>query len=315
MILNNVFSRSIRATALFSLAALALTACDHGEDEADAPADADAEDTGLTVMSSIDVYADLIDQITAGTVDSQAVVSDTSVDPHSYEATPQDRLAAEEADVIVANGGGYDSFITLLASSAGKEDDVYQLIPGENEHSHEWDGSYENEHIWYDLERMEEFVLDIAETLGDEAPDNAEAYQENADALAEELQELQERNESLDTEGLSFLATEAVSGFLLEDAGFENYTEEEFLSAVEHGDDVSPRLYNDALDLTEEISLLSYNSQTETQQSERIRNAAEDNDVTVLEFTETLPEEVDNYQEWMHENIDRVEDSMDDMNG
>ncbi|WP_258935040.1 zinc ABC transporter substrate-binding protein [Nesterenkonia pannonica] len=212
----------------------------------------------------------------------------TAVDPHSYEATPQDRLAVENADLVVANGGGYDSFITLLASSADMEDDLYQVIPGENEHSHEWDGTFENEHIWYDLLQMEEFVLDFADRLSDVAPENAEAYQENADALAADIRELHERNEALEAEGRSYLATEAVSGYLLDDAGFENRTEEEFLSAVEHGDDVSPRLYQDSLELTEEIDLLSYNPQTETQQSQRIRSQAEENGVIIREFTETL---------------------------
>ena len=61
----------------------------------------------------------------------------TATDPHSYEATPQDRLAVEKADLIVANGAGYDSFITQLASSADKEDAVYQVTEGSADHDHE----------------------------------------------------------------------------------------------------------------------------------------------------------------------------------
>ncbi|GAB3846228.1 metal ABC transporter solute-binding protein, Zn/Mn family [Nesterenkonia populi] len=310
--------RTVPAAAVLSIAVLTLTACaDDVPEQEELPHDAGMQETGLTVLSSIDVYADLIDQVAGGSVDSQAVVDSVAVDPHSYEAAPQDRLAVENADVIVANGGGYDSFITLLASSAEKEDAVYQLIDDESEHSHdhshEHDGEHFNEHIWYDLERMEEFVLDVAEHLGEAAPENAEAYAENAEALAGEIGELHERNQALDAEGRSYLATEAVSGRLLDDAGFENRTPEEFLAAVEHGEDVSPRLYQDALELTEEISLLSYNPQTETQQSTRIRSTAEESGAVTREFTETLPEDAESFQEWMSANIDTIEEALAEM--
>lgn len=272
--------------------------------------DAAVEDTGLTVVASIDVYTDLVQGIAGDTVEVDPMVDSTAVDPHSYEATPQDRLAVENADVIIANGGGYDAFMTLLASSADKEEQLYQLIPGENWHSHEFDGTWENEHIWYDLDRMSEFVLDFADHLGELAPENAEFYTENAQDLAGDIDDLAERNRELDAEGLNYFATEAVSGFLLDDTGFDNVTPLEFLNAVEHGDDVSPRLYSEALDLAEEIDLLSFNPQTETQQAARIRDAAEDADAVVVEFTETLPEDADGFLDWMEANIDIVEDAL-----
>ncbi|GAA1805293.1 metal ABC transporter solute-binding protein, Zn/Mn family [Nesterenkonia flava] len=302
-----------RMTAAGAAAALlALTACGGGapEGEEGTGAAGDGQETDLTVVTSIDVYADLVDSIAEGTVETHPIVDSTAVDPHSYEANARDQLAVRDADVIIANGGGYDSFITLLASSADKDDDVYQLIPGENWHSHEFDGTYENEHIWYDLQRMQEFVLDFAAHLGELAPENAEFYEANAAELAEEIGALAERNRALETEGMSYFATEAVSGFLLDDAGFENRTPLEFLAAVEHGDDVSPRLYNEALGLTEEIDLLSYNPQTETQQSQRIRHEAEDNDVVVVEFTETLPDDAEGFVDWMSANIDLLEESL-----
>lgn len=290
--------------------AVLLSACSGGAAGAE---DAEREDTGLTVVASIDVYTDLVHGIAGDTVETVPLVASTAVDPHSYEATPQDRLQVENADVIIANGGGYDAFITLLASSADKDDLVYQLIDGENWHSHEWDGTWENEHIWYDLDRMSEFVLDFADHLGDIAPENAEYYAENAEALAAEIDELAERNRALGADDLSYFATEAVSGFLLDDAGFDNDTPLEFLNAVEHGDDVSPRLYSEALDLAEEVELLSYNPQTETQQSARIRDAAEESGAVVVEFTETIDEGSDGYLEWMETNIEVVENAVQEL--
>lgn len=301
------------ATACCAVLA-ALTACGTPDPDSE-PQDATVGDTGLTVVTSIDVYADLIEHIAEDTVEVEAIVTSTAVDPHSYEASPQDRLLVENADVVVANGGGYDSFITLLASAANKEDQVYQLIDGENTHSHDEHGEYENEHIWYDLDRMIEFVEDFADYLGEAAPDNTDFYTENASDLVSELDQLRQRNAELEASELSYLATEAVSGYLLDDAGLENLTEPEFLSAVEHGDDVSPRLYRSSLELAGEADVLSYNPQTETQQSGRIRAAAEDAGTVVVEFTETIPDDASGYLEWMDDNIVRLSEATEQARG
>ena len=316
--------------------ALLLTSCSASSGGATS-SQQDGEGAELSVVTSIDVYADLIADISGDTVEVKPLVTSTAADPHSYEATAQDRLKVQNADVIVANGAGYDAFITLLASSAEKEDAVYQVAEGENEHEHH-DGdhddhhdhdhhddeadhdhdhdhgeAYENEHLWYDLDQMEEFVLDFADHLGELAPEHAEVYADNAEELAEQISALSERSRELDADGHSYLATEAVSGFLLDDAGLENRTEPEFLSAVEHGSDVSPRLYNSALDLAEDVDVLSYNEQTETQQSARIRAAAEEAGVAVVEFTETIPEEHAGYIDWMDANIDAIESALQEL--
>lgn len=266
-------------------------------------------ETDLMVLASTDVYASLVQEVVADTAEVEAMVDNPAIDPHSYEATPQDRLSVEQADVLIANGGGYDPYITQLADAANKDEAVLQLISGENWHSHEFDGTYENEHIWYDLARMSEFVAEVGEHMGQLEPENAQLYEDNAQALADDIDQLNGRTRAIEAEGLTYLATEAVSGFLLDEAGFENLTEIEFLAAVEHGDDVSPRLFFGTMDTISagEVDLLSYNRQTETNQSLQIRETAEDHDVEVLEFAETLPEGVETYTEWMEQNIDDVE--------
>lgn len=301
---------ALAGLVVLTAAALALTACGAGDEAGDGAGSADGEGTGLVIVASTDVYSDLAEKVVGDTAEVDAMVDNPAMDPHSYEATPQDRLSIEQADVIIANGGGYDPFITRLASSADKDDLVYQVIDGENHHDHEWTGNYENEHVWYDLALMADVVRDFGEHMGELAPENAELYADNAESTAQQIEELDERNRALDADGLSYLATEPVSQFLLLDAGFEDLTEEQFLAAVEHGDDVAPRLYQDALDTAtgEDIDMLAYNEQTETNQSLQIRQAAEEAGVPVLEFSETLPDDIDDFFEWMEHNIDQVQE-------
>lgn len=310
-------SAPLRATALSAAALLVLTACSGEQTPEAGAAGAQGEDTGLLIVAPTDVYGDLARQVVGDTAQVEALVDSPAVDPHSYEATPQDRLMIEEADVVLANGGGYDPYMNQLAESAGIAEDVYQLIDGEDRHSHEWDGTYENEHIWYDLELMSAFAAEFGDHMAELAPENAEAYEENAEALAAEIDALHERAQAIDAEGLSYFATEPVSQLLLLDAGFEDLTEEEFLAAVEHGDDVSARLYQESLDIVSggEADMLVYSPQTETHQSQQIREAAEDAGLPVLEFSETFPDDVDDFLTWMDQNISQVEDAVGQLRG
>lgn len=326
------FQRRTWTKGLAVCALLALTSCSNGDDStAEATVETPPVDADLLIVASTDVYADLAAQVVGDTAEVEALVDNPAVDPHSYEATAQDRLRVDQADVIIANGGGYDSFITLLAAAAGTEDNVFQLIEGESQHAHDDDdhgdhahdddhgdhGGHDNEHVWYDLHRMSEFVVDFGGHLGELVPENAELYNENAQILASKIQALDERNQDISGEGVAYLATEAVSGYLLQDAGFEDLTDVQFLAAVEHGDDVSPRLYQESLNLAtgNDIDLLAYNSQTETNQSSRIRSAAEEAGVPVLEFSETLPDGIDSYLDWMEDNISRLEALVESLDG
>ncbi|MDO5492993.1 MAG: zinc ABC transporter substrate-binding protein [Nesterenkonia sp.] len=317
-------SRPVLTLGGLGVAALVLSACGGAADGGGVD-DVDA-DGDIVVVASTDVYADLAAGVVGDRAEVEAVIDDAAVDPHSYEATPQDRLAVEGADVIIANGGGYDPFLTDLAASADREDRVVRLVEGEGDHEHEHgdehdehhdDDGYEDEHVWYDLDRMEEFVLEFGDHMAELDADHADQYRGEAESLAEEIAALSDRAAAVDAEGLSYLATEPASQHLLHLAGFADETDPQFLAAVEHGDDVSPRLHRQALDTASagEIDLLAFTVQTETAQARAVRAAAEDAGVPVLEFSETVPEEHEGYLDWMEANIDAVEELAEDAHG
>ncbi|TLP71914.1 metal ABC transporter substrate-binding protein [Nesterenkonia sphaerica] len=360
--------------AIGAAATLMGTSCGDQNEETSAASGTAEVDAQLSVVASIDVYANLAAQIAGDTAEIEAIVDNPAIDPHSYEASPQDRLRIEQADVLIANGGGYDTFLSTLAESADKDDVLIQVLSGSedeedhddedtddahgpvedhaehddshdgeapahdstdsiheegrsghsDEENHDEDAEHregeddhsghghgedgENEHVWYDLALMSEFVTDLADHLAEISPENAELYSDNAETLAAEIDTLNERNRSLEASGMTFMTTEPVSTYLLSDAGFEDQTDADFLAAIEHGDDVSPRLLQDALATAEDIDVLVYNEQTETNQSQQIRQAAEEAGVPVVEFSETLPEEAEDYLDWMDTNINQLEE-------
>ena len=73
----------------------------------------------VDVVTSTSVYGDIVRSIGGDKVHVSSIITRTSQDPHSYEATTQDKLAVSKAELVVENGGGYDDFIHKLADDTG----------------------------------------------------------------------------------------------------------------------------------------------------------------------------------------------------
>lgn len=297
------YPRLAKAGLLLGGAALALTAC--GQPAAN-DSDQQTGVAGLAVVASTDVYQDLAQQVLGEHGQASSIVTGAAQDPHSYEASPHDKLVLEQADVIVANGGGYDPFIDQLTHALKNEDKVITAFRDDDQSAGHKHDHGENEHVWYDLGLMEEFAVELGERFGQADPDNAAKYTENAKKLAEELGELHEQVSQIKGSG-DFLATEPVAEYLLLDAGYTNATNEEFLSAVEHDRDLPPVLLKEAEDTLKDkkVKFLSYNTQTETSQTVMLKKVAEQNDIPFLDFRENLPEGK-NFIEWMKDNIQTI---------
>ncbi|MET1035144.1 MAG: zinc ABC transporter substrate-binding protein [Arthrobacter sp.] len=319
-------------------ASLALTGCAAGDPTGE------AGDGRLAVVASTSVYADIVESVGGDAVDVSAIIDKTSQDPHSYEATAQDKLLLSKADLVVRNGGGYDGFMDLLAGDLGlpaeslvtavdfseeahTEETQDGGSAGEDAHAGESEGEdahagesepaddghghgSTNEHVWYDLHTVEALAAEVAERLGALRPESAELFAANAEEFAASLAPVEQRIAALSegTGGKTFAMTEPVPYYLLLEAGLRDGTPEGFSEAIEEGGDVSPLLLQQVQDglATGEYAVLAYNAQTAGPQTESVRQAAERADVPVVEFTETLPEGED-FVSWMTSNTEALE--------
>ncbi|WP_270238634.1 metal ABC transporter solute-binding protein, Zn/Mn family [Kocuria marina] len=301
---------------------LALAGCSSGT-ASDVQGSPGASEAGkITVVTSTNVYSDLASQVGGDKVSATPVIDSSAQDPHSYEATPQDRLTVEKADVVVRNGGGYDQFMTDLASDDQHVVDAVEasgLQPEEDAHDdhdhasedhdhgsgHHHHGDF-NEHVWYDVESMQKVVDRMAEQLGQVDQQNAQYYRDNAARVKNELGTVDQKVEGIKASG-GYIATEPLPGYLLQDAGLHDETPQAFTEAIDAGSDAAPAVLNDTLGLVkgDDVKLLAFNKQTSTGQTDRLRSAAGDAGKPVVEFTETIPDGL-NYQQWMTQNAERV---------
>lgn len=308
--------------SLLALSALALSACGANQTSSSAP----SEDGSLQVVTTTDVYADLVEVIAGDRVEVTPLIASTAVDPHSYEATSQDRLTVKDADLVVVNGGGYDIFLTEMAGTDNPNQVVVNAVElsglfsadelahmAEEHSSTEEDHSGHvhsyNEHVWYDLDTMKKVASQLAVDLGKLDPENAEAYSQAAATFSADADTLLERLQAINTQERSYLATEPISGYLLEDAGFSDSTPADLTAAVDGESDIAPLTMQETKDALSSgtIDLLAYNEQTQTAQTTEIYSFAQEAGVASVSFTETLPENTDSYLEWMTQNIDTLE--------
>jgi len=272
---------------------------------------------GLTIVSSTNVWGDVASSIGGDLVQVVSIIDSFSQDPHSYEASARDQLAVNDADVIVANGGGYDSFIATLATAAGNSNIVYAYLPEEGEeeakeedHGDDHDHDHGNEHVWYDFHVVEDFASRLAQQLTTLDPENSVEYSSNLDAFVAEIAKLEEQAAAVagSVSGVTVISSEPVADYLLAELGLTNITPDSFSQAIEEELDVSPA------DLLEIQNLISSNSvdlfvvniQTGSVQIDALVKLAESSGVVVVQVSELLPQGL-TYVEWMEQNISAIE--------
>ena len=304
-----------KALALATATTLLLAGCAATDSTSEAT---DEPFTGLTIVSSTNVWGDVASSIGGDLVQVVSIIDSFSQDPHSYEASARDQLAVNDADVIVANGGGYDSFIDTLANAAGNNNIVYAYLPEEGEeeakeeedHDEDHDHDHGNEHVWYDFHVVEDFATRLAEQLKTLDPDNSSEYTANLEAFLVGIEALEDRAAEVagSVSGSKVISSEPVADYLLAELGLENITPDSFSQAIEEELDVSP---SDLLEIqnlisTNSVDLFVVNIQTGSVQIDALIKLAEASGVTVIQVSELLPEGL-GYLAWMEQNIAAIE--------
>ena len=252
------------------------------------------------IVASTNVWGDIAKSVGGDLVEVTSIIDNANKDPHSYEATARDQLAVEKADLVIANGGGYDDFIEKLSEAAGNKN-MFRVSSAVTAVA--WQ---ENEHLWYSISAVGEVAYALAETLGSLDPNNSAAYLTNADKLVEGLTGIAGVYGEVRkyTEGFTYFGTEPLAAWLLDDLGFINKTPQKFSEAIENETDVAPSVMQESLDLIKSgaIKYLVINSQTQNAQVQMIIDAARDAGVRAVVLSEVLPEGT-NYVEWMGNNL------------
>ncbi len=293
--LNRVASR-LPAILVCLVGSTALTGC--GTDGAAHPGAVD-------VVASTDVWGSVARAVTGSHLSVKSILTGADADPHSYQASPADAAAIVDAELVIYNGGGYDSWVdrVLAAHPAIQSVAAYSLLDATN------DEKMRNEHVFYDLNVAKSVAATIADRLAVLDPANAGDYRDNAaefgrgaDAIASS-----EHAIAVSYPAAAVLATEPVVHYLLAASGLNNRTPATFIAANENDNDPSPADMAAVLDLIarREVAALLVNPQTPTAATNGLQAAARRAGVPIAEVTETLPSGTD-YLTWQRDTVNQL---------
>jgi zinc/manganese transport system substrate-binding protein len=281
-------------------------------------------DTGsdrIAVTASTDVWASVTKAVGGDAVTAKALVSGTNTDPHSHESTPADAAEVAGADLVVVNGGGYDTFMDKILGSVGTKRTVQvtevaksidaAFAPPSAARGTGGGVSTEHgkEHYWYDLPTTSRTAERIAEALGEIRPAARDTFRNNAKSFVDELGRIEQQVDALATRarGAKVVMSEPVAAYLATRAQLTDVTPSAFAQAVEEGTDPPVAAVAEIGRLVEshEAAVLIHNPQTETPVTRTLREKAQAANVPVVEMSETLPERKD-YLSWMTDNVSRL---------
>lgn len=260
------------------------------------------------VVASTDVWGSVAAAVAGDHATVKSILTSSTDDPHSYEASPSDAAEIADASLVVYNGGDYDHWVddVLKNSPNVPRVDGYSQLPDAQQHA--------NEHVFYDVATVKATAGQIADQLGKLDAPNADAYRANADKFGDAASEVltSERAIGQSHRGASVVATEPVAHYLLVNAGIADKTPQGFAEAVEQDTDPSPADLAAMLDLisTHQVSALVYNQQTETAVTKQLRDAATTASIPIVNVTETLPEGTD-YLSWQRQTVEQLGSQLD----
>ena len=84
----------------------------------------------IGVVAAENFYGDIARQIGGDTVDVTSVLDNPDQDPHMFEASPAVARALARADIAIANGAGYDPWMTKLLRATRHRGRVAIVVAG-----------------------------------------------------------------------------------------------------------------------------------------------------------------------------------------
>ena len=303
--------------ALLCAASLTLAGCS-STDSAD-------EDT-IKIVASTSIWADVAQEVIDSAqrqdvkIEVEPIVKGNGVDPHHFEPTAADIAKANEADVLIVGGGGYDSW---LYQAVKNQDEIIHALPltdhGKLDEEPDVVTAAEakdiakkepskvtniegNEHVWYDAAAIEKVATEVADLVNEANPE-AKA---SADPLLERVEDIKARVEKLPK--LNYAQTEPIADYIMKYTPALDVTPEGFRKAtVSEGEPTAADLARFLEAIKEDkVDLLIYNPQTETDISSRIHKAAEERHIPIVEIGETPPEGT-NFLDYYEQAVDHIE--------
>lgn len=290
--IKSKITKFISIIGLVGLLALVTTACANKKEAA-------SQSDKISIVTTTNVYSDIAKNIVGKYGTATAIIDKSSVDPHDFDPTTADAKKLTKANIIVANGLGYDSWMNKLAKSVNKKpvlvgEDLMGLKNGDNPH------------IWYNLNMPTKYVDYLVKRLSKLDKKHAAYFKANGKKYLAKVDKIKKLVKTDKSNKKPVFVSEPVFDYALKEAGYK-IGNKEFEEAIENGTDPSPKMINKMnTDIKEKkIAFFVNNTQASSSTVKSFVKLAKKNGVPVLNVRETIPNHT-TYLTWMKENYQNL---------
>ncbi|MBT1172981.1 zinc ABC transporter substrate-binding protein [Bifidobacterium sp. MA2] len=297
------------AALLASALLLAAGACgvtNDTDDQQDSQTKVQTKTGVITVVSSVNQWGSLAEEIGGSDVKVTSILSSTGVDAHDFEPKTSDLATLSKAEIVVANGAGYDTWATKSRSADSTLVSAAQIVGA-------MDG--DNPHLWFSKDARSGMAKELADAFSKARPKKRKAF-------AKRLKEWQANEDELDAAMTKFAkahpdatygATEAVAYYLMSDMSLEDVTPKGYAQAVANGGEIAPADLQTFQKLIEgrKLDVLVNNTQEATDATNMLTGAAGRSDVPVVDVSEQMPSKYDSLDDWIEALAEQIFEAVD----
>ncbi|WJM15333.1 metal ABC transporter substrate-binding protein [Microbacterium arborescens] len=211
--------RRLSALVAFGAAAAVLSGCATGSN-----AEVAGEPAGdrPVVLTTFTVLADIARNVAGDRLDVRSITK-TGAEIHGYEPTPRDIAAAADADLILDNGLGLESWFARFVETA----DAPHVVVSEGVETIDITGDAyagkPNPHAWMSPLNVQRYVDNIVAAFSELDPAGAGTYAANGAAYNDELQRIHDDLiadlQAVPDEQRALVTCEGAFSYLARDAG------------------------------------------------------------------------------------------------
>jgi len=253
----------------------------------------------IHVVAAENFWGSLITQLGGTRVSVTSIVSDPNADPHEYESNTANAMAIANAQLVIVNGAGYDTWAQQLIASSNTPN---QVVLNVQELINQTVDA--NPHFWYSPTYVNETVKAMYQDLVSIDPSHASYYTQQYDALKASLAVYDGRIAEIKQQfgGVKVASTESIFVYLANASGLDLVSPPAFMGAVSEGNDPPAQsiVQFDQLITNGTVKVLVYNAQTVTPLTQSTKALASQHNIPIVPVTETIQPPDVSFQVWMN---------------
>ncbi len=267
----------------------------------------------LQVVAGENFWGSLVSQLGGSRVSVTSIVTDPNADPHEYQSSSANAVAVANANYVIVNGAGYDSWLDNLINanpSSGRAVLNVAHLLGKQEG--------DNPHFWYGPAyvnaTVHQMYLDLVSI------DNAGAayYYQQYQSLNSSLGSYNGRINEIAHQygGQRVASTESIFQYLAEAANLSLISPYPFMKAVAEGNEPSPgciAVFQSQLQNPNSpgnATALVYNVQTVTPLTQQMTSLAASHGIPIVRITETIQPPDADFETWMNGQLLQLQNAL-----